>query len=73
MIKLENYKFGYKLNNNLLKSKTKKLCYLDSESHSLMKNHPYSTRNKTIPNLPKKMNKAYRAIYLCAGLQLFQT
>ena len=54
MIKLENYKFGYKLNNNLLPSKTKKLCYLDSESHSLMKNHPYSTRNKTIPNLPQK-------------------
>ena len=43
MIKLENYKFGYKLNNNLLPLKTRSLCYLDNESHSLRKTHPYST------------------------------
>ena len=73
MIKLENYKFGYKLNNNLLPLKTRDLCYLDNESHSLRKTHPYSTRNKIMPNLPKIMNKAYRSSYLCAGPLAFQT
>ena len=73
MIKLENYKFGYKLNNNLLPTKTNELCYLDNNSQSLKKHHPYSTRNKTMPNLPKKMNKAYRASYLCTGPQMYQT
>ena len=40
MIKLENCKFGYKLNNNLLLVKTKELCYLDSKSKSLKNNIP---------------------------------
>ena len=73
MIKLENYKFGYKLSNNLLPSKTKELCYLENMSHSLKKQHPYSTHNKIMPNLPKNTNKAYRASYLCAAPQMFQT
>ena len=73
MIKLENYKFGYKLDNNLLPTKTTELCYLDNKSNSLKKQHPYSTCNKTMPNLPKNTNKAYRASYLCTGPQMFQT
>ena len=73
MIKLENYKFGYKLNNKLLPVKTHQLCYLDNKNESLKKQHPYPTCNKTMPNLPKNMNKAYRASYLCAGPQMFQT
>ena len=73
MIKLENCKFGYKLNNKLLPIKTHELCYLDNKSESLKKQHPYSTRNKSMPNLPKNTNRAYRASYLYAGPQMFQT
>ena len=73
MIKLENYKFGYKLYNKLLHVKTHELCYLDNKSESMRKQHPYSTRNKTMPNLPKNTNKVYRASYLCARPQMFQT
>ena len=73
MIKLENFQFSYKLNNNLLPVKTTELCYLDNKSNSLRKHHPYSTHNETMPNLPKNANKAYRASYLCAGPWMFQT
>ena len=73
MIKLENCKFGYKLNNKLLPIKTHELFYLDNKSESLKKQHPYSTRNKSMPNWPKNTNRVYRASYLCAGPQMFQT
>ena len=73
MIKLENYKFGYKAKNKLLPKKTQELCYLDSNNESLKKQHRYSTRNKELPNLPKNMNKAYKESYLCMGLKTFQT
>ena len=73
MIKLENYKFGYKLKYNLLPKKTQELCNVDNKNESLKKQHPYPTRNKEMPNLPKHMNKAFRASYLCAWPQIFQT
>ena len=73
MIKLENYKFGYKLINKILPIKTQQLCYLDDKNKSLEKKHQYQTRNKELPNLPKQMNKAYRDSFLCIGLQSFQT
>ena len=60
MIMLENYKFGYKLVNKTLPTKTQQLCYLDNKNESLKKKHQYNTRNKELPNLPKHMNKAYR-------------
>ena len=39
MIKLENYKFGYKLINKILPIKTQQLCYLDDKNKSLEKKH----------------------------------
>ena len=73
MIMLENYKFGYKLVNKILPTKTQQLCYLDNKNENLKKKHHYNTRNKELPNLPKCMNKAYRNSFLCTGLQSFQT
>ena len=37
MIMLENYKFGYKLVNKILPTKTQQLCYLDNKNESLKK------------------------------------
>ena len=71
MIKLKNYKFGYKLNNKLLPMKTHELCSLDNKNESLRKQHPYPTCNKTLPNLPKNMNKAELAICV-QGLKCFK-
>ena len=73
MIMLENYKFGYKLVNKILPTKTQQLCYLDNKNESLKKKHHYNTHNKELPNLPKCMNKAYRNSFLCIGLQSFPT
>ena len=73
MIKLENYKFGYKLKNKLLFIKTQEICYIDNNNKSLKKTHCYSTQHNELPNLPKNTNKAYRSSYLCMGPQMFQT
>ena len=73
MIMLENYKFGYKLVNKTLPTKTQQLCYLDNKNESLRKQHQYNTHNKELPNVPKHMNKAYRDSFLCIGLQSVQT
>ena len=59
MIRLENMKFGYKL--------------VDSKDQSLIKSHQYSTRNKSVPNLPRNMNKLYRESFLCKGPQSWLT
>ena len=56
MIMVENYKFGYKLVNKTLPTKTQQLCYLDNKNESLKKKYQYNTRNKELPNLPKHMN-----------------
>ena len=56
MIKLENYKFGYKLNNKLLPVKTHELCYLDNKSESsthspekLVHKQPHQEQTSTRP------------------------
>ena len=48
MIMLENYKFGYKLVNKILPTKTQQLCYLDNKNESLKKKYHYNTHNKRI-------------------------
>ena len=57
---IENYKFGYKLVNKILPTKTQQLCYLDNKNESLKKKHHYNTRNKELPNLPTCGNKAWK-------------
>ena len=69
MISLENMKFGYKLINNLLPTRTSEICKTDHTRKSLEKGHAYGTRNKNVPNLPRNMNKTYRDSFLCRGTQ----
>ena len=69
MISLENMKFGYKLINNLLPTRTSEICKTDHTRKSLEKGHAYGTRNKNVPNLPRNMNKTYRDSFLCRGPQ----
>ena len=73
MIKLENMKFGYKLIHHKLPIRITEICNKDSRSHSLIKTHNYSTRNKKVPNLPVQMNKQYRESFLCKGPQSWLT
>ena len=69
MIKLENMKFGYKLIHHMLPIKIIEACLTDNKHQSLTKTHPYSTRNKKVPNLPSRMNKQYRDSFLYKGPQ----
>ena len=73
MISLENMKFGYKLVHQMLPQKIAEICYVDSKDQSLIKSHQYSTRNKSVPNLPRNMNKLYRESFLCKGPQSWLT
>ena len=65
MISLENMKFGYKLVHQILPQKIAEICNVDRTDQSLSKSHQYSTRNKSVPNLPRNMNKLYRESFLC--------
>ena len=73
MTRLENMKFHYKLVHQMLPQKIVEICYEDSKHQSLIKSHQYSTRNKSVPNLPVNMNKLYRESFLCKGPQSWLT
>ena len=67
LIELENCKFGYKLNNNLLPDSIRTCCYTDQLGKTLMKTHQYSTRQKNLPNIPKANTSKYLKSILCEG------
>ena len=69
LLELENSKFGYKLIHGLLPKRIEAACLFDSHRLNLSKTHPYGTRNKKVPNVPRKMNKQYRASFLNKGSQ----
>ena len=67
MLKLANWKFGYKLANRQLPPRIITICSEDSKNQTLLPSHQYNTRNKKTPNLPKSANKLYRESFLCKG------
>ena len=64
LIKFSNLKFSYKLVNDQLPTKIKNNCLEDSQRNSLVPTHSYNTRNKKLPNLPKKACKLYKDSFL---------
>ena len=73
IIRLENLKFAYKLNKNLLPIKIKECAIHDHKGISLVKTHQYSTRAKSIPNAPKAANKHYLNSIFCKSIKEFRT
>ena len=67
LIALANYKFGYQLQKKLLPKKIMESSLIDSRNAPLLPHHEYNTRNKTIPNLPRKMTPQYQNSFLCKG------
>ena len=67
LIALANYKFGYQVQRSLLPKKIMESTLIDSRNASLLPNHEYNTRNKTVPNLPRKMTPQYQNSFLCKG------
>ena len=64
LIKIENIKLGYKLEHSQLPKTIQHMLKTDSKEKSLVKTHPYPTRTKNVPNLPRALNKAYHASFL---------
>ena len=64
MIHLELCKLGFKLINNMLLTPLIDALKTDHKHSSTEKTHPYETRNKSIPNLPKITNNRYRNSFL---------
>ena len=64
LIKLSNLKFSFKLVNDLLPTKIKNNCLVDSQNHTLVPTHNYNIRNKRLPNLPKRACKLYKDSFL---------
>ena len=69
LIMLENYKFGFKLVNNLLPEKILECVKTDQRGIYLTKKHRYSTRLKSILNLPKSTTLKYSKSIFCNGLR----
>ena len=69
MVQLEQCKMGYKLCHNLLPSKLTQNMLLDHRSHSIVKEHRYPTRCKSIPNLPRAINAKYRSSFLYSAIR----
>ena len=59
LIKIENQRFGFKLQNGLLPIKLEHLMWTDSKNKSLMKLHHYNTRQRKLPRRPKAQNRKY--------------
>ena len=72
LIKLENLKMGYKLEHLLLPKTIQDLLKTDSKDRSLVKTHPYHTRTKNVPNLPKAMTKSYHTSFLMNSIKEYE-
>ena len=71
MIRLENSKLGYKLQNKLLPHQIQSLLSTDSKLNKLVKIHKYETRSKNTLNLPSAKSKMYHTSYLFHVLKEF--
>ena len=71
LIKLQEIKVSYRLVNKQLPNKIIQQLQSDSNQKSLAKIHPYNTREKKIPNLPKVTRTSYINSYLYQSIEQF--
>ena len=64
LIRLEQYKLGYKACNNLLPPRLLTCLFTDSKDRTLKKTHGYNTRCKKIPNVPVMSGTKYRNSFM---------
>ena len=71
LIKLEEYKLGYKLCHNLLPKPLSDCLLTDHYDKSTKKTHGYNTRHKSTPNLPNVKSHKYRNSLLFSTVQSY--
>ena len=72
LIRIENIKLGYKLEHSQLPKTIQNMLNTDSKEKSLVKTHPYSTRTKNVPNLPRALNKTYHTSFLVKSIKEYE-
>ena len=73
LIKLENFKLGFKLMHNELPNRLIKILRHDKNKKSLTKQHQYNTRNKDQLNIPKHSSLSYHKSFLTSCIRDFAT
>ena len=71
LIKLEEYKLGYKICHNLLPKPLRDCLVTDQYDRTTLKTHSYNTRHKNTPNLPEVKTLKYRNSLLFTTIQSF--
>ena len=72
LTQLENFKIWKKLELGDLPTNLSSAMTLDHNENNLHKQHKYSTRNKSLPNLPNAHSQLYRKSLLFQGLRDYQ-
>ena len=72
LTQMENYKIWKKLEMGELPKNLGQTLTQDHKNKNLQKQHSYSTRNKTLPNLPDARSHMYRKSILFQGLRDYQ-
>ena len=73
LVKLENFKLGYKIKNKELPSKIIYMVSHDKNKRRLTKQHKYNTRNKTHLSIPKHSTMTYHKSFLVSSIRDFST
>ena len=73
IVKLENYKFAYKIMHNMLPDKVIKAAMSDHKGNSLKKAHSYNTCQKNLLNTPAKAANKYIDSVLCKSVLDYQS
>ena len=71
LIKLEEYKLGYKMCHNLLPKPLRECLLTDHYDKTTKKTHGYNTRHKSTPNLPNAKSHKYRNSLLFSTIQSY--
>ena len=71
LIKLEEYKLGYKMCHNLLPRPLHDCLLTDHCDRTTEKRHSYNTRHKSTPNLPHAKTRKYRNSLLFSTIQSY--
>ena len=71
LVELEQSKLGYKLCKGMLPDALTKLMLRDFNENTMIKKHPYPTRQKDIPNRPNAKTKLYRNSFLYQAISCY--
>ena len=71
LIKLEEYKLGYKMCHNLLPRPLHNCLLTEHCDRTTEKMHSYNTRHKSTPNLPHAKTRKYRNSLLFSTIQSY--